>query len=75
MRRNEIENFRFESERFTIIEEPSEECLGSFSMRLEPNVGDSKKYCYIELEVHYLNDEQECEFDLPLDKAHGLDTE
>ena len=60
----------------TVIESPSEHCLGEFQVRLFPNCGTEIAGCSLELEMKYLDsDSLEMYICVLRDRAEGLTDE
>jgi hypothetical protein len=69
----EIELLQSESEEhFTVLEEPSEDVLGSFKIKLFPFTGGDKQYCSAELIVAYEDDASIANYKIVEDQVEGL---
>ena len=57
---------------FEILEEPTEDVLGSFQCRLIPNCGDEEAGCQIDLIVNYRDEFPQADYKLLEESADGL---
>ena len=62
-------------ENFVVLEEPTDDTPGSFSVKLVPNCGEEEAGCSVGLRVSYKEDYPEADYEIMEDTADGLTEE